>query len=107
LTTTAAAVSGPLLETVKREAVGAGRGVDGAGLGDREVRAGGTITLAEALLLPAFGSGVELETPAVLVSVVSCAITVAVIVIVAVELAASAPSEQETVASQLPGWSAR
>ena len=52
-----------------------------------------------------FGSGVELETLAVFVSVVSCAITVAVIVIVAVELAASVPSEHETDVLQLPpGW---
>ena len=60
------------------------------------------MTLAEALLLSVFGSGVELETVAVFVSVVLRAITVAVIVIVAVELAAIVPSEHETVVSQLP-----
>ena len=61
-----------------------------------------TVTLAESLLLAGFGSGVELETLAVFVSVVSRAITVAVIVIVAVSSAASVPSEHETVGSQLP-----
>ena len=61
-----------------------------------------TVTLAESVLFDGSGSGVELDTLALLVSVVSRAITVAVIVIVTVELAVTVPSEHETVASQLP-----
>ncbi len=53
-------------------------------------------------MLSGFGSGVELDAVAVLVSVVLRASTVAVTVIVAVPLAAIVPSEHETVASQLP-----
>jgi hypothetical protein len=61
-----------------------------------------TLTLAESELFSGSGSGVELDTRALLVSVVSRAITLALIVTVTVELAVTAPSEQETVALQLP-----
>ena len=61
-----------------------------------------TVDARRGAVVGGFGSGVELETLAVFVSVVSRAITVAVIVIVAVEFAASVPSEHETVVSQLP-----
>ena len=61
-----------------------------------------TVTLAESLLFDGSGSGVELDTLALFDSVVSRAVTVAVIVIVAVLSAVSVPSEHDTVRSQLP-----
>ena len=65
-----------------------------------------TVTAAVSVLLAGLGSGVELDTLAELVTVTAPALVsaaaVAVIVIVAVPFAASVPSEQDTVVSQLP-----
>ena len=58
--------------------------------------------LAEAELSEGSGSGVVLDTLALLVSVEAPAVTVAVIVIVADPLSTIVPSEHETVVSQVP-----
>ena len=108
LTTTCWALSGPFVGHGQRVAVGAALGrIRGAGLGDREVgRAEDRDASRSRVLLAGSGSGVGLDTLAELLTVTArrwCwRAALAVIVIVAVAFAASVPSEQETVVSQLP-----